>query len=157
MTSNPVERSPNDPRLEKTTNSRSPDIEEMNEDFSQPHNIYLIQNCGSVCMSVDSFNAQGVRMENCNNNVPHVTCSFSFLLFLFSSWLHDIIQTTVLELLAMRKFYIQDFFTQTPMVCGHLRQLAIKHAEYLVSTKCDRDGSSDSSDRNREEYPLQFP
>ena len=71
-----------DPRSEKTTNSRlgSPDIQEMNEDIRQTHKIYF-QNCGTVYMPVGSFNAQGVRMDNCNNNVPQVTCSLSFLSF----------------------------------------------------------------------------
>ena len=67
---NTVERSTPDPRLEETTNSRSPYIEEMNEDIRQTHNIYHFQNCGTVSMSVDSFNARGVRMENCGNNIP---------------------------------------------------------------------------------------
>ena len=71
-----------DPRSEKTTNSRlgSPDIQEMNEDIQvrQTHKIYF-QNCGTVYMPMDSFNAQGVRMDNCNNNVPQVTCSLFFL------------------------------------------------------------------------------
>ena len=69
------------PRFEKTMNSRSPDIEDMNENIRQTHNIYHIQNSGTVCMSVDSFNAHGVRMKNCGNNIPKVTCSYSFLSF----------------------------------------------------------------------------
>ena len=79
---NTVERSTPEPRIEETTNSRSPDIEEMNEDIRRTHNIYHIQNCGTVCMSVDSFNAQGVRMKNCGNNIPQVTCSYSYLYFI---------------------------------------------------------------------------
>ena len=71
-----------DPRLEKTTNFRSqaPDIQEVNEDIHQTHKIYnfKFQNCGTVYMPVDSFNARGVRMDNCGNNVPQVTCSLSF-------------------------------------------------------------------------------
>ena len=83
---NTVDSSPPDPSLEKTTNSRSPDIEEISEDIRQTQNIYHFQNCGTVCMSVDSFNARGVSMENCGNNIPQVTCSYSYLvLFHFSS------------------------------------------------------------------------
>ena len=70
-----------DLRIEKTTNPRSPDIQEINEDFRQTHKIYQFQNCGIVYM--DSLNARGVRMENCDNNVPQVTCSLFFLLFSF--------------------------------------------------------------------------
>ena len=85
---NTVESSLPDPRLEKTMNSQSPDIEEMNENIRhQTHtgNIYHFHNCGAVSMSVDSFNAQGVRMENCGNNTPQVNCSYSFsFLFPFS-------------------------------------------------------------------------
>ena len=72
-----------DPRLEKTTNSRSPDIQEINEDIRQIHKIYF-QNCGTVYMPVDSFNARGVRTENCGNNVPQVTCLLSFPPSLFT-------------------------------------------------------------------------
>ena len=70
-----------DSRLEKTTNSRSPYIQEINEDIRQSHRIYHFQNCGTVCMSAESFNARGVRMENCGNNIPQVTCSYSLLSF----------------------------------------------------------------------------
>ena len=66
-----------DPRLENTTKSRSPDIQEINEDIRQTHKIYF-QNCGTVYMPVNSFNARGVKMENCGNNVPQVTCLLSF-------------------------------------------------------------------------------
>jgi hypothetical protein len=70
-----------DPRLEKTTNSesRSPqegDIQEINEDNHQTQKVYHIQNFGTV--NVDSYNAHGVRMENCNNNVSQLTCSLLF-------------------------------------------------------------------------------
>ena len=65
-------------RLEKTTNSRSPqtqksNIQEINRDVRQTGKIYHFQNCGAVYM--DSFNARGVRMENCGNNIPQFTCS----------------------------------------------------------------------------------
>ena len=76
---NTVDISPPDPRLETTTNSRSFDIDEINEDIHQTQNIYHFRNCRTVCMSVDSFNADGVRMENCGNNIPQVICSYSFL------------------------------------------------------------------------------
>ena len=66
-----------DSSLEKTTNSPPPDI---NKDIRQTHRIYHIQNCGTMYMPVDSFNAHGIRMENCGNNVPQITC----LLFFFS-------------------------------------------------------------------------
>ena len=79
--SNTVDKPPPDPKLEKSI-SRSPDIQEIDEDIRQTRKIYHFQNCGSVCMSVssDSFNARGVTMENCGNNlnIPQVTCSFSF-------------------------------------------------------------------------------
>ena len=79
-----VDKSPQaaDPSLNRsgTTNSRSPDIQEINKDNRQTHQIYHFQNCGTVYMPVDSFNARGVRMENCSNNVPQVNCS----LFIFS-------------------------------------------------------------------------
>ena len=78
-----VDRSPQaaDPSLNRTTNTRSPDIQELlNEDNPQTRKIYYFQNCGTVYMPVDSFNARGVRMENCGNNVPQVNCS----LFIFS-------------------------------------------------------------------------
>ena len=76
-----VDSPPPDPtgRPERTRNS--PDIQEINEDIRQTHKIYHFQNCGTV--SVDSFNARGVRTENCGNNIPRVTCSFSFLSFSF--------------------------------------------------------------------------
>ena len=82
-----VEKSPHaaNTNSEKTTNSPSPDIQEINEDIRQAHKIYHFQNCGTVYMSVDSFNARGVRMENCGNNVPQVTCSLFFFPFPFSS------------------------------------------------------------------------
>ena len=74
-----VDRSPQaaDPSLNRATNSRSPDIQEINKDSDnrQTHPIYHFQNCGTVYMPVDSFNARGVRMENCGNNVPQITCS----------------------------------------------------------------------------------
>ena len=65
-----------DPRVKKTTSPRSPDNQEINEDIRQTHKIYQFQNCGIVHM--DSLNARGVRMENCGNSVPQVTCSFIF-------------------------------------------------------------------------------
>jgi hypothetical protein len=81
-----VDRTPQaaDHKLEKTTHSKSPqtqksDIQEINEDIHQTHKIYHFQNCGTVYM--DSNNARGVRMENCGNNVPQVTCSFIPLTF----------------------------------------------------------------------------
>ena len=70
-----------DPRVEKKPNPRSPDIQEINEDICQIHKIYQFQNCGTVYM--DSLNARGVRMDNCGNNVPQVTCSSFFLFFSF--------------------------------------------------------------------------
>ena len=81
-----------DPRLEKTTDSRSPqtqkcnNIQEINEDNHQTHKIYHFENCGTVYM--DSFNTHSVKMENCGNNTPKVTCSsflLSFSLSLFFS------------------------------------------------------------------------
>ena len=76
-----VDRSPqtSGPSLEKTANSPSPEIQEINEDIRQAHKIYHFQNCGTVY--IDSFNARGVRMENCGNNVPQVTCSLAFFSF----------------------------------------------------------------------------
>ena len=78
-----IDRSPQtaDPRLEKTKNSRSPhtqqcDIQETNDDILQTHKIFHFQNYGTVYM--DSFNAHGVRMENCGNNVPQINCSLNF-------------------------------------------------------------------------------
>ena len=68
-----------DPKVEKTINTRPPPspvqksgLQEINEDHLQTHKIYQFQNCGIVNM--DSFNARGVRMENCGNIVPQVTC-----------------------------------------------------------------------------------
>ena len=66
--------------LKNTMHSRSsqtqkPYIQEINEDIRQTHKTYHFQNCGTVYM--DSFNARGVRMENCGNNVPQVTCTLS--------------------------------------------------------------------------------
>ena len=80
-----VDRSPQsaDPSLKRTANSRSPDIQELNEDNRQTQRIYHFQNCGTVYMPVDSFNARGVRMENCSNNVPQTTCSLFFSSFSF--------------------------------------------------------------------------
>ena len=69
--------------LEKTTNSRSPqmqecdsDIQEIDKDYHQTSKIYQIQNCGTVYM--ESSNAHGVRMENCGNNVPQINCLLNF-------------------------------------------------------------------------------
>ena len=64
--------------LGKTIDSGSPqtqkcDIQDVNEDIRQTHKLYHFQNCGIVYM--DSFNARGVRMENCGNHVPQVVCS----------------------------------------------------------------------------------
>ena len=70
-----------DPRLERTRTRNSSEIQELNEDIRQTHKIYHFHNCGTV--SLDSFNARGVRTENCGNNIPQVTCSFSFLSFSF--------------------------------------------------------------------------
>ena len=128
---NTVERSTPDPRLEETTNSRSPYIEEMNEDIRQTHNIYHFQNCGTVSMSVDSFNARGVRMENCGNNIPQVTClySFSFLFPFHLTWPYYIIKITILVLSTMRTLSIHNLM-QSPMVCGHPTPSAVKFVEY---------------------------
>ena len=114
------------PRLEKTMNSRSPDIQEINEDIRQTHKIYYhFQNCGTVYMPVNSFNARGVRMENCGNNVPQVTCSLSFPPYVhFCSHLYHVIQITVQRLLTMRKFYTHNLM-QSPVVCCALALSAI--------------------------------
>ena len=84
-----VDRSPQaaDPsfKLKNTTNSRSSDIQELlNEDNPQTRKIYYFQNCGTVYMPVDSFNARGVRMKDCGNNVSQVTCLLFFFSFPFS-------------------------------------------------------------------------
>ena len=79
-----VDRPPSAAAEEKTTNVLSPpsqivqksDIQEINDDIHQTHKLYHFQNCGIVYMN--SFNARGVRMENCGNHVPQVTCSFFF-------------------------------------------------------------------------------
>ena len=136
-----VDRSPQaaDPSLNRTTNTRSPDIQELlNEDNPQTRKIYYFQNCGTVYMPVDSFNARGVRMENCGNNVPQVNCSlfifpFSFLMIQLGHYYIN--QITVLRLLAMRKFklYIHNLM-QFSMVCGHLGHLPLNilvHVEYV--------------------------
>ena len=74
-----------DPSLKRTTNSRSPDMQELlNEDNPQTRKIYYFQNCGTVYMPVDSFNARGVRMKDCGNNVSQVTCSLICFLSPFS-------------------------------------------------------------------------
>jgi hypothetical protein len=126
-----VDRSPQaaDPMLENITNPRSPqtqkcDIQEINEDNCQTHIIYHFQNCGTVNM--DSFNARNVRMENCGNNVPQLTCSLFFLFFVPSqlTWPYHIVQITVLGLSALKKFYTHNLM-QSPMVCGHLRHLPL--------------------------------
>ena len=94
-----VNRSPQTAeRFEKTSNlnSQSPQMQKCASDFQeiddsedtgnhhQTRTIYQIQNCGTVYM--DSFNVHGVRMENCSNNFPQVTCSLFFpSLFPFSS------------------------------------------------------------------------
>ena len=75
-----------DRRLEKITDSHSPEtqkrnIQEIDEDKRLIRKIYHFKNCGTVYM--DSLNAHDVRVKNCGNNVPNVTCSL-FLLFLFS-------------------------------------------------------------------------
>ena len=118
-----IDRSPQatDPRLETTTNPRSPDtleiINEINEDTGKINKIYHFQNCGTVYMPVDSFNARGIRMENCGNNVPQITCSLSFSShFCLLTWPYRIIiKITILRLLATRKFYIHNLM-QSPMV-----------------------------------------
>ena len=115
-----------DPRLEKTLNSRSPDVQEINEDIRQSHKIYHIQNCGTVYMPVDSFNARGVRMENCGNNVPQITCSLYFSPPFCShlTWPYHIIQTTVLQILTMSKFYTHNLM-QSQVVCRRLHHLPL--------------------------------
>ena len=62
--------------------SISPNIEELNRDVRQTDKIYHFQNCGTIY--IDSFNARGVRMKNCGNNIPQVTCSLIFSSALFS-------------------------------------------------------------------------
>ena len=140
-----------DPRLEKTTNSRSLDIQEINEDIHQTHKIYL-QNCGTVYMplTVDSFNARGVRMENCGNNVPQVTCLLSFHPhFLFS------FNLAILHYSDHRPKIIGNervIHSQSHAVSsGGMWTLALHYTclnmSSFRSAKCD--GPSDSSDRNR--------
>jgi hypothetical protein len=126
------DRSPQaaDPKSEKS--SRSPQTQkcqEINEDNGQTHKIYQIQNCGTMYM--DSFNACGVRMENCGNHVPQVTCSLSFSPHFCSheshlTWKYHIIQITVLGLLAMREFCTHNLMqSPMPVVCGPLRHLPL--------------------------------
>ena len=89
-----VDRSPQaaDFMLEKTTDSRSPgtqkcDIQEINEDNRQTHKIY---HCGTVNMNMNSFNARGIRMENCGNKVRASQvpiCSSLFLSLIEASFL----------------------------------------------------------------------
>jgi hypothetical protein len=131
---NTVEGSPPDSRLEKTTNCRSPDIEEMNEDTRQTHNIYHIQNCDTVCMSVDSFNASGVKMENCGNNTPQVTCSYSFLFFSFSLFAN----LAILYYLdhpghPSNEKVIHSHSHAVSNGMWHSASSAIKHVEYVLS------------------------
>ena len=108
-------------RLEKITDSRSPEtqtcnIQEIDEDKRITCKIYHFESCGTVYM--DSLNAHYVKIKNCGNNVPNVTCSL-FLSFSphFCShcqptWpYHIMIQITVLGLLAMGKFTLTILYS----------------------------------------------
>ena len=109
------------PILEKITGSRSPEtqkcnIQEIDEDKRITCKIYHFESCGTVYM--DSLNAHYVKIKNCGNNVPNVTCSL-FLSFSphFCShcqptWpYHIMIQITVLGLLAMGKFTLTILYS----------------------------------------------
>ena len=103
-----------DPLLEKITGSRSPEtqkcnIQEIDEDKRITCKIYHW---------VSLLNALYVKIKNCGNNVPSVTCSL-FLSFSphFCShcqptWpYHIMIQITVLGLLAMGKFTLTILYS----------------------------------------------
>ena len=121
-------------KLEKTTSPRSPQtqkcdikLEEINDDNRQIHTIYQFQNCGTVNLSIDSFNASGVRMENCGNIVPQVTKCSSFLSLIarFSGRFcsHAISYYQITGLVAMRrvmKIHIHNPMASLLMVCRHL-------------------------------------
>ena len=68
------------PTISQSPETQKCNIQDINEDNCrcQIHKIYHFQNCGPVY--IDSFNAHGVKMENCGNSVPQVTCSLSFSL-----------------------------------------------------------------------------
>ena len=71
-----------DPLLEKITGSRSPEtqkcnIQEIDEGKRITRKIFHFENCGTVYM--DSLNAHNVKIKNCGNNVPNVTCSLFYL------------------------------------------------------------------------------
>ena len=52
----------------------------FDEERYQPRKTYCFNNCGTVNVNVNSFNAHGVIMENCSNHVRQFACaSFLFL------------------------------------------------------------------------------
>ena len=116
-----------DPLLEKITGSRSPEtqkcnIQEIDEDKRITCKIYHW---------VSLLNALYVKIKNCGNNVPSVTCSLflSFSPHFCSHWqptwpYHIMIQITVLGLLAMGKFYTHNLI-ESPVVPGHLCRLEL--------------------------------
>ena len=123
-----------DPRLKKITDSRSPEtqkcnIQEIDEGKRITRKIFHFENCGTVYM--DSLNAHNVKIKNCGNNVPNVTCLLflSFSPHFCSHWqptypYHIIFQITVLGLLAMGKSYTHNLM-QSLVVRGHLCHLQL--------------------------------
>ena len=123
-----------DPLLEKITGSRSPEtqkcnIQEIEEGKRITRKIFHFENCGTVYM--DSLNAHNVKIKNCGNNVPNVTCLLflSFSPHFCSHWqptypYHIIFQITVLGLLAMGKSYTHNLM-QSLVVRGHLCHLQL--------------------------------
>ena len=133
-----VDQSPQaaDPRLEKTTNPRSQtqkcDIREIKEDNRQTHKIYHFQNCGTVNLNVDSFNARTFTMENCDNNVPVTICSSFFFPLNLCPHVMSYYQST--ELVAMRRAIKINICNPMPSlltVCGCLPS-PTKHVEHIV-------------------------
>lgn len=121
-----VDRSPQagDSMLEKTTNLRSEspgtqkcDTQVINEENCQTHKI-CFQNCDNVNLNMDSFNARGVRMENCGNRlgVPQVTISSSFFLFAYFCP-HEMLYYQITGIVEMRRAM------KTIHICSHVQFL----------------------------------
>ena len=126
-------------RFEKITNYRSPqmqkcDIQEIDdsEDNHQTHKIYQIQNCGTVYM--ESSNAHSVRMENCSNNVPQVTCSLFYLsLFPSLAWLYLIIYSDHRPRIIGNETVLHSQSDSDPVSNGMwASESFIKHVDYVL-------------------------
>ena len=125
-----VDRTPHaaDLRLENITHSQTQksDIQNINDI------MYHFQNCGTVNLNIDSFNARGVRMENCHNNIPQVSCSSLPLTFVFSSNLAIYYSDHCSKILGNEKDEERSQFHAVTSGMWSFASSATKHVEYVL-------------------------